>query len=1100
MKSRNFYFFELVFLAGILFCNGSLSGQKYDVAAFVWPSYHPDDRAKIFWPDGTGEWQTVASNPPKLQGHEQPGYPLWGYINEADPYIAEMEINAAADHGVNVFIFDWYWYDGMPFLEGQLNDGYLKARNNDRVKFYLMWANHDVGLGWDMRNSNDAIKGRNKAQLWEGGVDRKEFERITLRIIEKYFKHPSYYKIDGKPVFMFYDLNNLIEGLEGIGEVRDAFEWFREQTIRAGFPGLDLQLSLRGTGNRDITDPDGKTAGTEKEVIEQLGFNSLTHYQIAHMTDVDREYGEIIQDVAAQWNTISESYDATYYPHVSMGWDASPRFTCTLYQGEPCFGIVRNNTPEKFQQGLQLAKEFLDAHPEQAPLITINSWNEWTETSYLMPDTENGYGYLEAIRNVFSSTGNLHIELGQRIWQGIPGLECTDGGRIFISWFTGGPKEPAPENTVVLSWSDDHGRTFTPPRAMALPWNDSTRCFDPTLWLDPKGRLWYIFNRGNRETAMHDVRARICNDPDATEPVFGNEFRVGYQNPYAFRMNKPTVLSTGEWIMPVTHAVEPVHDWFAGPKQIQGVGISTDEGLTWKLHGAVEAPPWALENMIVELRDGRLWMLIRTSSGVLWQSYSNDRGRTWSEGSASTVSNPGSRFFIRRTSSGNLILVNHYKFNGRSHLTAQLSSDDGVTWNDGLLLDERSGISYPDGVQDKDGLFRITYDRDRGGAGEILMATFREEDVVAGKNVSGAVSLKQVISTLERSTLLPPGWDPVQAGNEVMQHLIKVTAPQVRGAHDAEFVCAGDRAYIVAEVNDERAGENADWPSIYATMSIANLKTLKLEKVVDFAKGEQAFENDTLPAGACFVPRILQKDANTLRCYFTSEAPGKRQSQMWYRDFDLTWDKFAATIHKAKLKTSAGTFDFQPKYFHADAAAQGFTKPAVDHSFFIFDSFKRFDGKLYVALNNFSGKQNALAIVHDDLATFEVLGHFNEPQSEQLERIRGEPTARRNVDGHLPQRRGQLPLHHQRGWQSMEHRVANCLTCQTARTLSLPSTASGASITSAGRRTVASRTCTGVSSMLISQPTARNGSESTASSLRVPSSTPHSMSMTGSSG
>jgi len=86
----------------------------YDVAAFVWPSYHPDDRAKIFWPDGMGEWQTVASNTPKYEGHEQPRFPLWGYINEADPYVAEMEINAAADHGVNVFIFDWYWYDGMP--------------------------------------------------------------------------------------------------------------------------------------------------------------------------------------------------------------------------------------------------------------------------------------------------------------------------------------------------------------------------------------------------------------------------------------------------------------------------------------------------------------------------------------------------------------------------------------------------------------------------------------------------------------------------------------------------------------------------------------------------------------------------------------------------------------------------------------------------------------------------------------------------------------------------------------------------------------------------------------------------------------------------
>ncbi|HRH97698.1 MAG TPA: sialidase family protein, partial [Prosthecobacter sp.] len=233
-------------------------------------------------------------------------------------------------------------------------------------------------------------------------------------------------------------------------------------------------------------------------------------------------------------------------------------------------------------------------------------------------------------------------------------------------------------------------------------------------------------------------------------------------------------------------------------------------------------------------------------------------------------------------------------------------------------------------------------------------------------------------------SLLPANWDPALAGDIVMQRLINTSAPQVKGAHDAEFVCVGDLAYIVTEANDVKAGESAGWPFIYATMSIVNLKTLKLERVIDFAKSEQAFENEKLPVGACFVPRILQKDASTLRCYFTSEDPGKRQSQMWYRDFDVKRGEFMPTIHKAKLKTAAGTFDFQPQYFHVDAAAQGFTKKASDSSFFIFDSFKRFDGKLYVALNNFTGKQNALALVHDDLTTFEVLGHFNEPQTEQL--------------------------------------------------------------------------------------------------------------------
>lgn len=212
-------------------------------------------------------------------------------------------------------------------------------------------------------------------------------------------------------------------------------------------------------------------------------------------------------------------------------------------------------------------------------------------------------------------------------------------------------------------------------------------------------------------------------------------------------MNKPTLLSTGEWILPVTHASEPVRNWFAGPKQMQGVGISTDPGKTWKLHGALKAPEWALENMITELRDGRLWMLIRTRGGFLWESYSTDRGRTWSDGAAMTIANPGSRFFIRRLASGNLLLVNHHKTTWRSNLTARLSSDEGKTWNEGLLLDER-GVSHPDGAEGEDGLIWITYDRGRTNEGLILMARFREEDVAVGKDVSGDVRLKHEIDRL----------------------------------------------------------------------------------------------------------------------------------------------------------------------------------------------------------------------------------------------------------------------------------------------------------------------------------------------------------------
>lgn len=317
-----------------------------------------------------------------------------------------------------------------------------------------------------------------------------------------------------------------------------------------------------------------------------------------------------------------------------------------------------------------------------------------------------------------------------------------------MSWYSGGTREPAPENSVLLAYSDDHGTTFTEPTVIAGP-RGTGRAFDPTLWTDPAGRLWYIFNRGDREAGKHDVYARICKKPDAPKPIWDEEFRVGFDEaPVAFRMNKPVALSTGEWVMPVTHAAETSHDWFVAAKQLQGAAISTDQGRTWKLHGALSAPEWALENMVVELRDHRLWMLIRAGGGFLWESFSSDSGRSWTKAAPTTIANPGSRFFIGRLSSGSLLLVNHYHFQGRSHLTAQLSTDDGKTWNDGLLLDERTGVSYPDAIEAQDGLISVVYDRDRQGAAEILMAQFREKDVLASKDVSGDVRLRQLVNRL----------------------------------------------------------------------------------------------------------------------------------------------------------------------------------------------------------------------------------------------------------------------------------------------------------------------------------------------------------------
>ena len=364
--------------------------QKYDIAAYIWPAYTGNEpRTRIFWEKGIGEWQSVQSAVPKIPGQQLPRVPLWGYQNEADPKVMEFQIEKALDHGVNVFIYDWYWFDRRPFLEQCLNDGFLKARNNQDMKFYLMWANHDANYTWDKRNSAD------NTVIWQGSVDRTEFDRVCDRVIEKYFCQPNYYKIDGCPVFMIYDVANLIRGLGGIENTQKALDNFRDKVKAAGFPGLHLQLTIWGEHSVNVSGVDSARTGSTRDVVHWLNFDSMSHYQFVHFVDCNRSYPEVLPDVKAEWDRIDREYKVPYFPHVSVGWDNNPR------HHHLTLPIMTDNTPENFRKGLQMAKEYVDSHNLPVPLVTLNSWNEWTEMSYLEPDDIYGYGYLEAIRDTF---------------------------------------------------------------------------------------------------------------------------------------------------------------------------------------------------------------------------------------------------------------------------------------------------------------------------------------------------------------------------------------------------------------------------------------------------------------------------------------------------------------------------------------------------------------------------------------------------------------------------------------------------------------------------------------------------------------------------
>lgn len=338
-----------------------------------------------------------------------------------------------------------------------------------------------------------------------------------------------------------------------------------------------------------------------------------------------------------------------------------------------------------------------------------------------------------------------------RLWQGIPSIEVTKKGRIFITFYSGETEETI-GNYAVLIMSDD-GKTFSEPIAAAF--EKEHRCFDPCLWIDPLNRLWFTWAYAP-ENAVYGT---VCENPDAPSLKWSGIRKIGND----VMMNKPIVRKNGEWLLPIAVWAKSVVTGGVcsskDPDKKAFVYLSYDDGKTFhKLDGADAAERSFDEHMVIELNDSKLAMYIRTRYGIA-VSYSYDGGRTWTEAKDSGLGGPCSRFHIRRLKSGRILLINHYNFKGRNNLTAMLSEDNGKTWKHKLLIDERNDVSYPDAAEADDGYIYITYDRERGAykktlddayscAREILLAKITEQDIIAGKLTDKNSRLKTVVSRL----------------------------------------------------------------------------------------------------------------------------------------------------------------------------------------------------------------------------------------------------------------------------------------------------------------------------------------------------------------
>ena len=370
-------------------------------------------------------------------------------------------------------------------------------------------------------------------------------------------------------------------------------------------------------------------------------------------------------------------------------------------------------------------------------------------TKRVIEESLRGFGSDEAkkpCRLLYRPRDEKYAESIRR-FQGCPTVSVTRGGRIYLGWYAGGVREPDMENYNLLIYSDDGGKTFSSP-LLVIPSEveRNVHALDIQLWTGPNGALWLFWVQNNAypltaendwmqgteqdlrpvvrfdgwiyPDLRHTAWCIVCEDPDAKDPVFSEPrcFDIG------FLRTKPLVLSTGRWLL---CNYDQLTDTY-------GYSFSDDAGKHFeRRYGAGKIPTPYDETMAYERRDGSIRMLARTVDGTLAETVSHDGGLSFSDAVSTGIPSPNTRFYIGRTPSGRILLVNNDDREVRSKMTVYLSDDDGKTFKYKRRVgDETHLTSYPD-VDFYEGRIYLTFDHERTGAREILLSVFTEEDVMA---------------------------------------------------------------------------------------------------------------------------------------------------------------------------------------------------------------------------------------------------------------------------------------------------------------------------------------------------------------------------------
>jgi len=290
--------------------------------------------------------------------------PLWGWRDDSLE-IMERQIDLAADHGVGFFAFCWYWHDnGGPINPGAIrNDAkhtglelFLKARNNARMQFCLLVANHQ---GFEIKGTENW---RRAADFWM-----------------PYLQHPQHVTVGGKPLVIVFNQ---------AGGDRAGFDYLQEAARLADLPGV----AIAGCG----------------DAPPETGYTHRTHYNVVPGYTSGSEqhpYAELVQAQKQAWHGTP---DVPYIPTLTAGWDKRP-WEGPTGAGQKEGWYFPDRTPEQFADAVRDAIAWMDAHPDETTaerVLMVYAWNEFGEGGYLAPTKgDPDARYLKALQSVVAQRG-----------------------------------------------------------------------------------------------------------------------------------------------------------------------------------------------------------------------------------------------------------------------------------------------------------------------------------------------------------------------------------------------------------------------------------------------------------------------------------------------------------------------------------------------------------------------------------------------------------------------------------------------------------------------------------------------------------------------